>query len=209
MRSARAISGRRERQAIAFYDRLLGGERAYHGFWTLPLDLLAGTIAPAYLAIGRFGLAKLQVASDACDGCGVCTELCPKGAIRMIGRRPFWTFGCESCMRCYSVCPKKAVQCSHPFMAVQLAATALTAAPLALLTDRISTGVAPLAGTAAHWALACAGSILFFFVGYRLLDALMRIPRVAWLLSRASFNQYWRRYLAPGIKVKDLSRNSP
>jgi len=207
--TAEYISARRREEAVAFFDRLLAGGRAFHGFWTLPLDLAVATITPIYLAAGRFGLAKLNVASPACDGCGVCAQLCPTRAIRMVRGRPFWTFDCESCMRCYSVCPKKAVQCSHPFLALQLGLLALVGAPLAWLGARVAEASTPALGTAARWAVAWAGFMLLFFLGYRLFDLLMRVRGVSWLLSRASFNHYWRRYLAPGIRVKDLRGPRP
>lgn len=47
--------------------------------------------------------------SDDCIGCGVCSEVCPMGNIRMQGKRAVSGNRCTMCYRCISLCPKKAI----------------------------------------------------------------------------------------------------
>lgn len=47
--------------------------------------------------------------SSACIGCGVCSEICPMGNIRMQSKRAVSGNRCTMCYRCISLCPKKAI----------------------------------------------------------------------------------------------------
>lgn len=207
--SANAISERRRGQVVTFADRLLSGRRAFHGFWTLPLDLAVGTIAPLYLVAGRFFLAKLQVASEDCDGCGVCAAMCPARAIEIRHSRAYWTFDCESCMRCYSLCPRRAVQCSHPFLAAVIAVSLLLAEPVEGAVAWVAARTSPWLGEAADLVAWTAISLAVVYPAYHLLFQAMRWRPVAWVLARGSLNHYWRRYLAPGIALKDFRAGAP
>ncbi|PKN17623.1 MAG: hypothetical protein CVU65_18410 [Deltaproteobacteria bacterium HGW-Deltaproteobacteria-22] len=49
--------------------------------------------------------------TDACNGCGICTAVCPASNIEPdAGKRPVWRGRCEACLGCINLCPKKAVQ---------------------------------------------------------------------------------------------------
>ena len=176
--TAAAIAARQRAKVERFADRVLAGGRAYHGWWTLPIDLALVPIAAGYLPLGRFMLAKLQIASAACDGCGVCARHCPAAAIRMDGDRPYWTFDCEACMRCLSVCPKQAVQSSHSFLAVLL----LGFGPLAGLAHAAAAALAPLwsplGGRLGFWVVFYPLAMLWLWLSY---DLLARALRVRWL----------------------------
>ncbi|MGQ9662285.1 MAG: EFR1 family ferrodoxin [Kiritimatiellia bacterium] len=45
-----------------------------------------------------------------CDGCGLCSRICPVGNIRMEADRPHWSHRCEQCMACLQWCPREAIQ---------------------------------------------------------------------------------------------------
>lgn len=49
-------------------------------------------------------------ATDACVGCGRCTEVCPLEDIRMMDRRPVWSGNCTHCMACICGCPTQAIE---------------------------------------------------------------------------------------------------
>ena len=45
-----------------------------------------------------------------CNGCGICSRICPKRDIEMIDARPVWRQCCEQCFACLQWCPREAVQ---------------------------------------------------------------------------------------------------
>jgi ferredoxin len=45
-----------------------------------------------------------------CNGCGICSRICPKRDIEMIDARPVWRQRCEQCFACLQWCPREAVQ---------------------------------------------------------------------------------------------------
>ena len=55
------------------------------------------------------GSCKLY-ATDACDGCGVCAELCPMRCITMSAKKPVWKGQCTTCFACLHRCPAAAIQ---------------------------------------------------------------------------------------------------
>lgn len=45
-----------------------------------------------------------------CNGCGICSKVCPIKNIMMVEGRPMWQHHCEQCFACLQWCPKEAVQ---------------------------------------------------------------------------------------------------
>ena len=52
---------------------------------------------------------KSYKVSDACNGCGSCAEVCPKGNIEILDGRPVWGESCEACLACFNYCPQNAI----------------------------------------------------------------------------------------------------
>jgi len=48
--------------------------------------------------------------NDKCDGCKICSRVCPVNNIKMIDKRPAWQHHCENCYACFQWCPKEAIQ---------------------------------------------------------------------------------------------------
>lgn len=46
---------------------------------------------------------------DTCNGCEICSVICPTHSIKIIDGRPVWTSTCEQCMRCVNFCPREAI----------------------------------------------------------------------------------------------------
>jgi ferredoxin/flavodoxin len=47
--------------------------------------------------------------SEECNGCGICSKVCPAGNIVVKNGRPEWNHKCENCLACYNFCPKNAI----------------------------------------------------------------------------------------------------
>ncbi len=53
---------------------------------------------------------KIFSVDENCNGCGMCSQVCPVGNIIMKDNRPQWTKNCQQCYACLQWCPKKAIQ---------------------------------------------------------------------------------------------------
>ena len=47
---------------------------------------------------------------EKCDGCGVCSRICPVNNIKMVGNAPAWQHHCERCLACLQWCRREAIQ---------------------------------------------------------------------------------------------------
>jgi len=47
---------------------------------------------------------------DKCNGCGICSRVCPASNIEMIDEKPSWLHRCEQCFACLQWCPQEAIQ---------------------------------------------------------------------------------------------------
>jgi Pyruvate/2-oxoacid:ferredoxin oxidoreductase delta subunit len=56
------------------------------------------------------GMSKEYHTDDNCDGCGVCSRVCPVRNIVMDGQKPSWQRHCEACFACMQWCPKESIQ---------------------------------------------------------------------------------------------------
>ncbi len=193
-----------------FSSALLANRRSFPLSFCLflPLDLAVLPISLLYLAIGRFFLAKTFFASRRCNGCRICAEHCPVGAIQIIADRPYWSFYCESCMRCMNICPLQAIETSHSMAALMIAITG--SIPVSIYFQRfLADHGLKISETAFYsvehitsWLL----SLVIIYVVYALFWALLRNPWVNRFFVYTSLTYYWARYKAPGIGIKDFTR---
>jgi ferredoxin len=188
---------------------LFSGRRAYQGLISLPFDLAVSPIAIGYLLVGHFWLAKMYMANSDCDGCAVCSNNCPINALVMKNGRPYWTFHCESCMRCINICPKKPIQVTYVFTAVSayLLYGLLFPAIVVIMARYNETAASVIKSKSYGFGYIRAWVILsIMFLLYRLVLRLTRFKPFDFIFARltpTSF-RFWRRYLAPGIGVKDF-----
>lgn len=49
-------------------------------------------------------------ATDKCDSCNLCVEICPVANIVLEEGKPVWKHNCEQCMACIQWCPQEAIQ---------------------------------------------------------------------------------------------------
>ncbi|MBR0353069.1 MAG: EFR1 family ferrodoxin [Oscillospiraceae bacterium] len=48
-------------------------------------------------------------ASDSCIACGTCVQICPRGNIKLEGKKPVFGTNCIGCLSCVQYCPKQAI----------------------------------------------------------------------------------------------------
>jgi ferredoxin len=47
--------------------------------------------------------------NQSCNGCGLCTKVCPVSNIQLFEGKPVWLHHCETCFTCYTWCPQNAI----------------------------------------------------------------------------------------------------
>ncbi|HNX89031.1 MAG TPA: EFR1 family ferrodoxin [Paludibacteraceae bacterium] len=70
--------------------------RFYKDYWT-------------FKYIGLPNLWRTFKVYDTCNGCQLCSKICPTKSIKMIEKKPVWTSTCEQCMRCVNFCPNESI----------------------------------------------------------------------------------------------------
>lgn len=200
-----SITDRCSRIVGRFADKLMNGRTTIHPiFWILlPLDLLFSPISLGYMLIGRFFLSKTFFASAKCNNCRICEEKCPVGAIKIVNDRPYWQFRCESCMRCMNICPQKTINTAH-----LLAVGIIWGSLLLPFSKHINTY---LINTFPSFYITMPGlieltvatliSLPFFWGVYGIYHQIVRVKVFNNIFTYTSFTNYWRRYIARGVKV--------
>jgi len=186
-----------------FINKLLNNKRRYHYmvFAALPFDLALAPIMIGYQMYGRFLFAKMFIATDKCNACGLCVDKCPVKAIRMYGSKPYWTLNCESCMRCISICPEKAVQTSHLMATLIIIASSMLPVYFLIfdLFGKLSSNIFNSLDFFLEWGY----KILLYSMVYFLVYLFMRFKPISYLFEYTSLTRYWRGYRAPGVSAKD------
>jgi len=175
----------------------------------LPILLVSWPFGWLYRIFGRRVWAMLFAADGNCDGCGLCARRCPAGAIRMIGKRPAWSYACEGCERCINLCPKRAIQAS--FVRLVLMFGVFISAAACPLKPLLSSLLAPLPPAAfpTIWAVLV---VVLGFLALRLADlllvALSLVPPLRPVLA-FGWTAWFRRYTPPkiGESARGLSQS--
>jgi ferredoxin/flavodoxin len=56
-----------------------------------------------------YQLDKSYYTNEKCNGCGICSQVCPVNNIQIGDNKPVWLNHCETCLACYHWCPNKAI----------------------------------------------------------------------------------------------------
>ena len=212
-RSVERVRQRSRPQAEHFVEQLLSGRTAFvsaSNLYEAVNGLLLAPVSLLYLLLGRIMLAKLFHANTRCNGCHLCADACPIGAIEMRDGRPFWLTHCESCMRCMGYCTKQSVEASHSFL---LLVTLLNLVPVVLWFHFF--GFSALTGHPL-WDVPLVLLVLMLLPAYPLMLGAYRafqwVLRFRWanrLFTRTTLTHYYRRYHEPETRLKMLRRHEP
>ena len=72
-------------------------------------DYLSAPTLPGHRPYQEFpGMATKPTVNDNCDACGLCSTVCPVGAIPATDPATIDANACITCMRCVSICPNRA-----------------------------------------------------------------------------------------------------
>ncbi len=199
-----SIDLRCEKKARSFTRKVLAGKRIFgRVLIDLPMDILILPITVAYYFIGRFFLAKTFIFTHRCTDCNICVENCPVGAIKLINGKPFWTHKCESCMRCINVCPHRAIQASHLMFTIGII---LFHVPFTIWLYRNIEWLNFLRNKLAIFLVDSFFALLILYILYSGIHYFFKIRIVSRILEVTSLTYWWRRYLAPGIGLKDFKK---
>jgi ferredoxin/flavodoxin len=65
--------------------------------------------------IGKISISTKKFScTEECIGCGICEEVCPKGCIKIVDKKPEWKGNCATCLACFHWCPQKAIMFGNP-----------------------------------------------------------------------------------------------
>jgi ferredoxin len=59
--------------------------------------------------LGVYNLWRNFKVYDNCNGCQLCSKICPTQSIKIIDKKPKWLSTCEQCMRCVNFCPNESI----------------------------------------------------------------------------------------------------
>ena len=208
-----AIIGRAKPRAEGFFERLYAGKRIVftrNNLYEIVWGCILFPISLAYLLIGRFFLAKLFFANNRCNGCGICSDHCMVGAIKMVGhaipQRPYWKYNCENCMRCMAFCPQSAIEAGHSWAAMLYFITSI---PISVILFSWIGDIVPLGSDGQNALLKRLIDLLYLylslFLSYAVFERLVRIPLINTLFTYSTLTHLYRRYVEPETVLKDIS----
>jgi len=196
-----SIIERCERISRSFITKILSGKKVYRGLLSLPIDLLISPISLGYYLIGRFGLAKTFIATDACTSCELCVKQCPVNALKMKHKTPYWTFDCESCMRCMNMCPHRAIEIPISYLAIVWYFVFGILPPLLInqITEILKISETDIITKIIYNILSIVLMFGFMYFSHKILHFLMRFKIINKIITYTSLTKYkfWRRYKFP------------
>lgn len=98
-------------QAELIANDILAGTKKYHKF-NVPNSYGSFNFCKDYILfryLGIYNLWRLFRVYDSCNGCELCSRICPTKSIKMIYNKPHWYSTCEQCMRCVNFCPNGSI----------------------------------------------------------------------------------------------------
>lgn len=197
-----SISDRCEKITKIFIENILKGNKTFRKVWiTLPIDIALLPIAFLYYYYGRFIFAKTMIYTSNCNSCMICVDNCPVKALKIVNDKPYWSYSCESCMRCINICPKTSIQTSHLILFLILIIPSY-------LFNHFFIEYLPLSEILNYdfvrSILEMALTLVELFVIYAVIQRFLKYKYFGAIFKYSSLSTFWRKYLAPGISIKDF-----
>jgi Pyruvate/2-oxoacid:ferredoxin oxidoreductase delta subunit/flavodoxin len=98
-------------QAKSITHDILNGTNKYHIF-NYPKRYTVIRFYKDYWLFKLIGIQNLWrtfKVYDTCNGCQLCSKICPTKSIKIEEKKPVWTSTCEQCMRCVNFCPNESI----------------------------------------------------------------------------------------------------
>ncbi len=202
--NVQAIIGKAGTTVQRIAARIAAGQACYNGFIPLLIGLGLARISLMYLILAQLVLAKLFFASDQCNGCGLCRRICPRQAVSLSGHKPRWSYACDSCMACMNYCPQQATEVSP--LTVLLFAYVLSLPVAAWLAAKLGALFMTELSAIVNFAVQYLYTLVSVAAMCWLLHLVLRLKRVAAMLTALSHTKYFRRYRAPGATLADIHK---
>ncbi|MBN1759329.1 MAG: EFR1 family ferrodoxin [Chitinispirillaceae bacterium] len=78
-----------------------------------PFNILPDRVNQLFMDTGFRFISKLDRSFNStgtCNGCGICSKICPVDNIVMTDGKPVWQHRCEQCFACLQWCPHEAIE---------------------------------------------------------------------------------------------------
>ncbi|HRW62597.1 MAG TPA: EFR1 family ferrodoxin [Bacteroidales bacterium] len=200
-----SIYGKRKQETELFAQKILSGKTDRKALRDLIQDIAITPVAALYYTIGRFILAKSFYASRDCTNCMLCVNKCPVQAIKVIDKRPFWTYKCESCMQCINICPERAIETAHGFVIGSYYLISFVLLVLIYkwleISSIVNRFISEWLSGFVQFFIDVVLILLLFFSFYRIFHYLLRFKpfeRLIYFTSLTRF-KFWRRYKTPNM----------
>lgn len=108
----RKLSGTRPRSDVERLPEILEAVRASKASRPEHADFGGAVLGGFFHRMASPQFAKMDAGyrvSEACDGCGICTRVCPRQNVVLEGDSPIWRHDCDNCGSCSTWCPKRAI----------------------------------------------------------------------------------------------------
>jgi len=105
------IIGKGTTRAKEITSNILNGIHIFHRF-NFPKRYSKFGLYKEYYLFKYLGIKNLWRTFkiyNICNGCQLCSKICPTASIKIVNNMPVWSSTCEQCMRCINFCPKEAI----------------------------------------------------------------------------------------------------
>jgi ferredoxin len=101
----------RAKQKIARMAAIIKArQRSKIEFWNVPIINTLLMAMNGAMIDHLYDHDKQFHSTDQCNGCGICSQVCPVINIAMKDKRPVWNHACQQCLACLHWCPQAAIQ---------------------------------------------------------------------------------------------------